>query len=107
MPGDYTEDQLVEQPAIALFAELGWQTVSARDEVLGPDGTLGRETLADVVLFSRLQEALRQLNPEIPEAALATAVDVLTRDRSAMSLEAANREVYGLLKGGILVSVPD
>ncbi len=22
----YTEDQLVEQPAIALFAELGWQT---------------------------------------------------------------------------------
>ena len=25
----YTEDQLVEQPAIGLFAELGWQTVSA------------------------------------------------------------------------------
>ncbi len=24
----YTEDQLVEQPAIGLFAELGWQTVS-------------------------------------------------------------------------------
>ena len=25
----YTEDQLVEQPAIGLFAELGWQTVVA------------------------------------------------------------------------------
>ena len=25
----YTEDQLVEQPAIGLFAELGWTTVSA------------------------------------------------------------------------------
>ena len=24
----YTEDQLVEQPAIGLFAELGWATVS-------------------------------------------------------------------------------
>lgn len=24
----YTEDQLVEQPAIGLFAELGWTTVS-------------------------------------------------------------------------------
>ncbi|GEM_PF-2246249 len=24
----YTEDQLVEQPAIRLFAELGWATVS-------------------------------------------------------------------------------
>ena len=29
MPHAYTEDQLVEQPAIGLFAELGWQTVSA------------------------------------------------------------------------------
>ena len=25
----YTEDQLVEQPATELFAELGWTTVSA------------------------------------------------------------------------------
>ena len=25
-PHAYTEDQLVEQPAIGLFAELGWQT---------------------------------------------------------------------------------
>ena len=25
----YTEDQLVEQPAIGLFAELGWQTAAA------------------------------------------------------------------------------
>jgi type I restriction enzyme R subunit len=29
MPHAYTEDQLVEQPAIGLFAELGWATVSA------------------------------------------------------------------------------
>jgi hypothetical protein len=27
MPHAYTEDQLVEQPAIGLFAELGWTTV--------------------------------------------------------------------------------
>ena len=34
-------------------------------------------------------------------------MDELTRDRSAMSLEAANREVYLLLKEGLNVSVPD
>ena len=34
-------------------------------------------------------------------------MDELTRDRSAMSLEAANREVYRLLKEGIPVSVMD
>jgi type I restriction enzyme R subunit len=28
----YSEDQLVEQPAIGLFAALGWQTVSAMGE---------------------------------------------------------------------------
>jgi hypothetical protein len=28
MPHPYTEDQLVEQPAIGLFAELGWQLLS-------------------------------------------------------------------------------
>ena len=32
MPHAYTEDQLVEQPAIGLFAELGWSTVSAMEE---------------------------------------------------------------------------
>ncbi len=36
----YTEDQLVEQPAIGLFAELGWQTVVAMEEILGETGTL-------------------------------------------------------------------
>jgi hypothetical protein len=30
MPHAYTEDQLVEQPAIGLFAELGWTAGVAR-----------------------------------------------------------------------------
>ena len=44
MPHAYTEDQLVEQPAIGLFAELGWQTASALEETFGATGTLLRET---------------------------------------------------------------
>jgi len=103
----YTEDQLVEQPAIGLFAELGWTTVSAMEEILGPDGTLGRETKGEVVLASRLRAALIKLNPSLPPEAITTAMDDLTRDRSAMSLEAANREVYQLLKEGIKVSIAE
>jgi type I restriction enzyme R subunit len=103
----YTEDQLVEQPAIGLFAELGWQTVSAMEETFGATGTLLRETKGEVVLVSRLRAALERLNPALPPEAITAAVDDLTRDRSAMSLEAANREVYLLLKEGIKVSVPD
>ena len=39
--------------------------------------------------------------------AITAAVDELARDRSAMSLEAANREVYLLLKERIKGSVPE
>ena len=119
MPHTYTEDQLVEQPAIGLFAELGWQTASAMEEVFGitepspqPSSSgrgstanwLGRETKSEVVLGSRLRSALERLNPSIPAEAITAAIDELTRDRSAMGLPAANREVYGLLKDGIVVS---
>jgi len=57
MPHAYTEDQPVEQSAIGLFAELGWQTVSAMEETFGATGTLLRETKGEVVLVSRLPEA--------------------------------------------------
>src|SRR5579862_2539914 len=103
----YTEDQLVEQPAIGLFAELGWQTVSASEETFGAGSTLGRETKGEVVLVPRLRAALQRLNPALRPEAIAAAVDELTRDRSAMILTAANREVNSLLKEGIQVSVPD
>jgi type I restriction enzyme, R subunit len=119
MPHAYTEDQLVEQPAIGLFAEMGWQTASALEEVIGPlpdliaapleplSGRLGRETKGDVVLVLRLRAMLERLNPALPSEAVTAAIDELTRDRSAMLLAQANREVYHLLKNGIRVSVPD
>ncbi len=107
MPHAYTEDQLVEQPAVDLFEKLGWETGSALDEVFGPDGTFERETSGEVVLLSRLRAALRRLNPNLPGEAISAAVNQLTRDRSAMSLVAANRDLYELLKQGVQVSVPD
>ena len=33
-PHAYTEDRLVEQPAIGLFSAMGWQTASALEETL-------------------------------------------------------------------------
>lgn len=106
MTHSYTEDQLVVQPAIGLFGTLGWQTVSALEETFGPGGTLGRETRGEVVLTERLRAALTQLNPGLPAEAIQTAIDELSRDRSAMSLEAAKREVYRLLSGQIDVEAP-
>src|SRR4030067_367914 len=103
----FSEDQLVEQPAIQLFAELGWTTVSVLEEVFGPGGTLGRETKSEVVLFPRLREILERLNATLPPEAITSAIDTIARDRSAMSAAAAHREVWELLRDGITISVPD
>ena len=103
----YSEDALVEKPAIELFKGLGWQYKFCQYETFGPNGTLGRETAADVVLRSRLLPALRKLNPGLPNEALTLAADELARDHSAMGMAQANRECYGLLKNGVKVTITE
>jgi type I restriction enzyme R subunit len=60
---DYSEDSLVEKPAISLFAELGWETVNGFHEFdqIG-DSPLGREAKSEVVLAVRLRPVLERLN---------------------------------------------
>ena len=105
MGNSYTEDSLVEQPAIALLAELGWTTANCYHESFGPTGTLGRESATEVVLPARLRPALARLNPDLSAEALTLASEELTRNRSAMSPANANRELYQLLKNGVKVKV--
>ena len=107
MTQGYTEDALVEQPAIGLFADLGWETVNAFHEQYGENGTLGRENAGEVVLLGPLRAALRKLNPSLTRDAIEQAIEELTRSRSALSLAQANREVYQLLKDGVKVSFQD
>ena len=63
-----SEDRLVQ----ATFAEhleqqLGWESVTAwNQETFGPDGTLGRKDIRDVLLVRDLRAALVKLNPEPP-----------------------------------------
>ena len=103
----YTETALVEQPAIALLAELGWETFNAYREFDHGNSRLGRATKAEVILIDRLRPALERLNPEAPPEAIEQAIAVLSGDRSRMSLAAANREIYEQLKNGARVTVPD
>ena len=107
-PNPYNEDRLVEQPALALLAELGWQIACGLDETFAPGGgSLGRRDRSEVVLLPRLRAALQRLNPDQPPEAIGAAIEEISRNRSAMGPVAANREVYRLLKDGVLVSVPD
>jgi type I restriction enzyme R subunit len=101
---DYSENALVELPAIALFEELGYAAASCFHEFSGATSTLGRDTTSDVILWPRLQAALEKLNPGVAKSAIDLAIDELAKDRSAMGLTHANRDVYKLLKDGVKVS---
>lgn len=112
----YTEDALVEQPAIQLFSELNWETVTCWDEVFGSvnDESLlnkplffGRETRNDVVLFARLKAALLRLNPQINSLVIQEAIDEIARDRSAMTSISANEAIYELLQNGYVYTTQD
>ena len=92
-------EEVFGAPSPGLFATL--------PHPMGEAASLGRETKGEVVLVPRLRAALQKLNPALPPEAIDAAIDELTRDRSAMLLEQANREVYRLLNDGIAVSVAD
>ena len=100
----YSEDNQVEQPAIALFEELGWETINAYDEVLASEeagGTLGRITRDEVVLKPRLRKKLQEFNPDIPQEQIKEAIRQLSRDRSSMHEVRANKEIYELMRDGV------
>jgi type I restriction enzyme, R subunit len=103
-PRGFTEDELVEQPAIALLEELGWEHRNCKADYDSGVCSLGRETFADVVLEKRLRPAMEALNPKAPESTVTDAIEILTRDRSRMAPAQANREVMRLLKDGIRVT---
>lgn len=105
LPDEYSEDGAVEQPALALFQQLGWQHVNLMEEKLGQDSFTGRTNYQQTWFPARLRAALTKLNSGLPAEALHKAEEVLTQDRSALSPIAANRELYYLLRNGVRVEV--
>ena len=103
----YSEDELIEQPAIALLTEIGWEMLNGYREFDQGISLLGRKTKSEVILTDRLQAALQRLNPNATQENIAKATEELTRSRSFMSLVEANREVYTLLKDGVTVTRTD
>ncbi|MFZ5601690.1 MAG: type I restriction endonuclease, partial [Pseudomonadota bacterium] len=66
-----------------------------------------RTSKRDVILLDRLTQAARRLNPQIPDPVLDEALARFCDRRQAMTLIAANREIYGLLQDGVPVEYDD
>jgi type I restriction enzyme, R subunit len=102
---EYSEDALIEQPAIELLRELGWTSANLYRETFGANSTQGRKNNREVVLTPRLLTKLKEFNPGLPDDAYTQAVEELTRDRSAMIAVNANQEFYRLIKDGVGISI--
>ncbi len=101
---DHIEQALVQQLQILHgFDSLNCHTVDQEDL---NDGS-NRANKRDVILVDRLREAATRLNPDLPAKAIEDALERLTDRRLALSLLAANEEVYHLIRDGIPVEFDD
>ena len=97
----FTEDHLVEQPAIQLMLhELGWEVVNCYDEWSGGVSNQGRDGKREVVLVSRLRPALQRLNPDLPVEAIEGAVEemeILSDEFWILNGRGRHRQCLGLI----------
>jgi len=101
-------ESIVEEAALGWLEELGFSVLYGPD--ISPDGdtltpTLSqgeRESYSQVVLESRLRNALARLNPKLPPEALEDAFRKLMRT-GAPSLIERNRAVHRMLVDGVAV----
>lgn len=107
MSYEYSENILVQESAGNLLQnELGWDVRFAYNrEVLGKDGTFGRESYREILLLRYFYEALKRLNPWMNENQMLEAQKLLERRLSTASLLQVNEEKYFLIRDGIPVTV--
>ena len=107
MSYDYSENILVQESAGNLLRdELGWDVRFAYNtEILGKNGTFGRESYKEILLLRYFREALKRLNSWINDRQISEAQKILENRLSTSSLLQVNEEKYFLIRDGIPVIV--
>lgn len=107
MSYDYSENILVQESAgNLLHNELGWDVQFAYNtETLGKDGTFGRTSYNEILLFRYFKKALKEFNPWINDSQISEAQKILEQRLSTSSLLQINEEKYFLIRDGIPVTV--
>ena len=106
MSTDYSEDRLIQKSAAEFMeTELGWTSIYAYDkEVLGENGTLGRNNYHEVLLTQRFRLALKKLNLWINDKQIAEAIERMTERMSSQTLMQINEQKYQFIRDGIPVT---
>jgi type I restriction enzyme R subunit len=98
MSYEYSEDALVESATKDVLEELGWKVVYAwKNETFGPNGLLGRETKAEVILRRYTLNALKSYNPGLPEIAYSQAIEIIEQKVADKTLGRINKDKFKIL----------
>ena len=92
-------ESIVEDAALTWFAELGY-AVGHGPQLAPGEPAAERDSFGEVVLVGRLREAIRRLNPAIPEEAREEALRKVLRVATT-SLVQTNRAFHRMLRDGV------
>src|SRR5689334_9716760 len=96
-------ESMVEQVALSLLKELGYNTVNGL--IIGPDGSAPeRASYGDVLLIERVRAAIAKLNPMLAAETRAEVLAKLTQTETP-SLVEENRRIHRYLVEGVPVEV--
>jgi type I restriction enzyme R subunit len=97
-------ESIVEDAALEWFGELGY-AVGHGPHLAPGEPAAERDSFSEVVLVKRLREAIRRLNPAIPEEAREEALRKVMRVGTP-SLTQTNRAFHRMLRDGVPVEYP-
>ncbi|MDI1495074.1 MAG: DEAD/DEAH box helicase [Cenarchaeum symbiont of Oopsacas minuta] len=96
-PSELNEIELVELPAHKVFKELGYEVFD------GKDVHSERDSYNDVILDSRLNNKIHNLNPNLPEIVYEHAINKVKSLSNPTTIE-NNREFHNMLLAGVRVA---
>jgi type I restriction enzyme R subunit len=97
-------ESIIEEAALEWFAELGY-AVGHGPQLAPGEPSAERDSFDETVLVGRLREAIRRLNPAIPEDAREEALRKVLRVATP-SLPQTNRAFHRMLRDGVPVEYP-
>ena len=100
MSSDFNES-IVEDAALTWFGELGY-TIGHGPHLAPGEPATERDSFGDVVLVGRLRDAIRRLNPAIPEEARDEAIRKVLRIGTPSPTQ-TNRNFHAMLRDGVPV----
>lgn len=100
-PAIYESD--VEELALAQLAALGYDCINGED-IAPEEPAAERASFGEVILRGRLEEAIRRLNPDVPQAAIVEALRKVTVPEGASQLQ-SNRAFHKMLRDGVEVEI--